>query len=211
MKFIRNILIVLLLAMGAWWLLGKMDILPSLGNVFKSKEVVIDDTPVIIEQIKPLAELITITAYTEVTADTSKKATTGERLRDVFNPFKFDVETDKKLVVIGKVIIHAGVDLSTLQPDQVFVSDDSVHINLPKAKILDVIINPSATEVFLETGKWDAASINNLKQRMKQNAIAEVQRRGILYQAEQRAVEVLTDFFKAAGYQQVTIGAGRLG
>ncbi|HEV7333683.1 MAG TPA: DUF4230 domain-containing protein [Flavisolibacter sp.] len=211
MRWIRNILVILLLAIVAWWLLGKMDILPSLGDIFKPKEVVIDQTPVVIRQIKPLAQLATITAYTEVTADSSVRTTVGERLRDVINPFSMDVAMNRELIVVGKVVIHAGVDLEKLTPQQLFISKDSVSIQLPAAEILEVIVNPSGTDIFLEEGEWSNAAIVNMKTRIRQKAVAEAQANGILFQAEERAREVLLNFFRAAGFTKINFTKKRLG
>jgi hypothetical protein len=211
MRLLRKIVFVVLLLIGGWWLLGKMDVLPSIGEIFRPKEVEIDQTPVIIQKIKPLAQLITITAYTEVAADTSRKTTIGERLRDVFNPFTLGVQTTNNLIIVGNAVIHAGVNLQKLTPEQLYISRDSVHLNLPPAEILDVIVNPSGTDIFLEEGKWDNKAIIALKGEIRRRAVEEVTRRGVLYQAEERARVVLQNFFLAAGFQKVVIEKRRLG
>jgi hypothetical protein len=211
MRGLRNILLILLLAMVCWWLLGKLKLLPSLGDIFSPKEVVIDQTPVVIRQIKPLAQLATITAYTEVTADSTVRTTVGERLRDVINPFSAGVAMERQLIVVGKVVIHAGVNLEKLTPQHVFVSGDSVSIQLPAAEILDVIVNPSGTDIFLEEGEWSNAAIVAMKERIRQKAVAEAATNGILYGADERAREVLLNFFRAAGFTKITISKARLG
>lgn len=211
MRALRNILLIILLAMVAWWLMGKLNILPSLGNIFKPKEVVIDQTPIVIRQIKPLAQLATITAYTEVTADSTVRTTVGERLRDVINPFSPGVAMERQLIVVGKVVIHAGVNLEKLTPQDVFVSGDSVSIRLPAAEILDVIVNPSGTDIFLEEGEWSNAAVVAMKERIRQKAETEVKANGILFQADERARDVLLNFFRAAGFTKITITKARLG
>lgn len=211
MRALRNILLIILLAMVAWWLMGKLNILPSLGNIFKPKEVVIDQTPIVIRQIKPLAQLATITAYTEVTADSTVRTTVGERLRDVINPFSPGVAMERQLIVVGKVVIHAGVNLEKLTPQDVFVGGDSVSIRLPAAEILDVIVNPSGTDIFLEEGEWSNAAVVAMKERIRQKAETEVKANGILFQADERARDVLLNFFRAAGFTKITITKARLG
>lgn len=211
MRLLKNILLVFLLALGAWWLLGKMNVLPSIGDLFKPKEVEIDQTPLVIQQIKPLAQLVTITAYTEVAADSTRKTTVGERLREVFNPFTLGVHTTRNLIVVGNAVVHAGVNLEKLTPEQLYISRDSVHLELPPAEILDVIVNPSGTDIFLEEGKWDNAAIVAMKNEIRSRAVEEVKRRGVLFQAEERARTVLQNFFLAAGFQKVVIVKNRLG
>lgn len=211
MRLLQTILIALLMVIATWWLLGKLDLLPSLGDVFRPKEVEIDQTPVIIQQIKPLSQLVTITAYTEVTADSSMRTTVGERLRDVLNPFSLEVHNTRELIVVGKVVVHAGVNLEKLTPQQLYISKDSVHISLPPAEILDVIINPSGTDIFLEEGEWNNAAVTSLKDKIRAKAVAEVKNRGVLYQADERARQVLLNFFRAAGFSKVEISRERLG
>jgi hypothetical protein len=202
---------VLLLILALWWLLRKLDLLPSFRKMFAPKEVVIDQTPVVISQIRPLAQLVTITAYTEVAADSTMPASVGERLRDVLNPFSFEVHTNRQLVIVGKVTIHVGVDLQKLRPEDISIQGDSISIQLPNAEILDAILNPSGTDIFLEEGKWDNNTVTNLKTTLQHKAIEDVKSRGVLYQAEERAKAVLTNFLLAAGYRKVTVQKGRLG
>jgi len=211
MKLIRNILLMVLLAVGLWWLLGKLNILPSLGRIFSPKEVTIDETPVLVQQVKPLAQLVTITAYTEVTADTTARSSTGERIRDIFNPFSFEVNMNRRLIVTGGAVVHVGVDLQKLEEKNFTVRNDSIFLQLPAAEILEVIVNPSSTAIFLEEGQWNNEAVTNLKRRIQAMAIEEVRNRGLLYQAEERARDVLTDFFIAAGFKYVSIQKSRLG
>ena len=211
MRWLRNILLVLLLLVGSWWLLGKLDLLPSLRDIFAPKAVEIDRTPVVVRQVRSLAQLVTIKAYTEVTADSSVRTTVGERLRDVFNPFSLEVSSRRQLIVVGKVVVQAGVNLEKLTPQQVFISQDSISLQLPPAEILDVIINPSDTEIFLEEGEWENAAVTALKGKISTKAVEELKQRGVLYQAEERAREVLLNFLRAAGFQKINITKPRLG
>jgi hypothetical protein len=211
MRTLKNIVLLFVLLLAGWWLLGKMDLLPSIGDVFRPKKVEIDQTPVVIQQIRPLAQLVTVTAYTEVAADSTRKTTVGERLREVFNPFSLEIHATRSLIVVGNAVVHAGVNLQQLTPQQLFISRDSVHLQLPPAEILDVIVNPSGTDIFLEEGTWDNTAVVALKNRIRTIAVEDAKRRGILFQAEERAIEVLENFFKAAGFQKVVIVKSRLG
>lgn len=211
MKWLKNILLIFLLLLAVWWLLGKINVLPSLGDLFGSKEVEIDQTPLMIQQIRPLAQLVTITAYTEVAADSTRRTTVGERLVEVFNPFTLGVHSTRQLIVVGNAVVHAGVNLEKLTPDMLYLSRDSVHLQLPPAEILDVIVNPSGTDIFLEEGKWDNVAVVALKNKIRSKAAQEVRQRGVLLQAEERAREVLLNFFNAAGYRNVVIAKNRLG
>ena len=206
MRWIRKIIVVLLVILAGWWLLSRLDIFPSFGNLFKPEKVVIDRTPVLLQQIKPLAQLVTLSAYDEIVADSTAPTTIGERITSILNPFKFDnVYTQKKLIIIGKAMTHVGIDLQKMTAQNIQVVDDSIHIDLPPAEILDVIVNPSGTEVFLEQGNWDDAAIEALKSDIQSIAVEHVKNKGLLIQAEAKARQVFTNFFLAAGFKKVRI------
>jgi hypothetical protein len=57
-RYTNIIFFVLALLLG-WWLLQKANILPSIGDVFRSKPIRVDETPILIEDIRELAELTT--------------------------------------------------------------------------------------------------------------------------------------------------------
>ena len=206
-KLIRNIIFIFLLVLAAWWAWSRMDILPSLRNVFRSKEVVIDQTPIVVSEIRALSQLITLTAYDEIIADTMAPTNTRERISQVLNPFRLEkVLTKKRLILIGKITTHVGIDMQNLTQHDVRINKDSIHIDLPTPVILDVILNPSGTEIFLEEGNWDQASVSNLKKTMMHKAAQGISDKNLYQQSRQKAIEVLTDFLKAAGYTSISIG-----
>jgi hypothetical protein len=52
--------------------LSRLNIIPSLSNLFKSKPVTIDNTPVLVKEVKNIAQLMTMSSYDEVVVDTAK-------------------------------------------------------------------------------------------------------------------------------------------
>jgi len=205
-RSVRNLIILALALLVVWWLLGKMNMIPSFGTIFSARNVTIDETPVILNDIKSLSQIITITSYDEIIADTSAPATMKERMTNIINPFKLDkVVTQKKLIIIGRVITHVGLDLEQMKADAIRVKGDSISINLPKAKVLDIILNPSGTEVFLEEGNWTSNAVADLKSKITLLAEKQVREKNVFTQAEQKASQVISDFFRAAGYKHVQI------
>ena len=205
-KLIRNIIFVCMLVLLTWWAWSSIDILPSLRNVFRSKEVVIDQTPVVVSQIRALSQLVTLTSYDEIIADSTAPTNARERLSQVLNPFRLEkVLTQKRLIIIGKVTSHVGIDMQQLALHDVRIHKDSIYIDLPTPAILDVILNPSGTEVFLEEGNWDQAAVNHLKKTIMQKAAQGIGDKNLYQQSKQKAVQVLTDFLKAAGYTSISI------
>lgn len=203
MKRIRNVIIFITIAAFGWWLLGRFNILHSFSNIFTPKPVTIQNTPVVVEQVRALAQLVTITAYEELVADTS-----FTEVKTINLPLLPNIELarpKRKLVMVGKATTHIGIDMQKLGNTDISGTTDSIHILLPPAEIFDVIINPSNTDIFVEEGEWNNVAVANLKNKMQYLAAANVKSRGLLAQSEKKAVELLTNFFKAAGYAQVVI------
>jgi hypothetical protein len=187
----------------AYWLFTKYKALPSVGSLFKPKPVTIENTPVVIKQIQAIAQLVTISAYEEMVADTTVADT-----KTIDIPLLPAIElpaSTRKLVIIGKSTTNVGIDMQQLRDTDISGTKDSIHIILPAAQILDVIVNPSDVEVFIEVGAWDNTAVANLKNKIRYLAISDAMSRGLLAQSEKKAVDVLTSFFKAAGYQKVII------
>lgn len=188
------------------WFLSKNSFFPSFKKIFDAKEVAIDETPLLIKEIKPLAQLVTITAYNEILVDSVMKTSQGERIGAILNPLHFGkILTSKKLVIIGKTMVQVGVDLQKLSDDDIIISNDSIHLALPAAEILDIILNPSGTEIFSEQGSWTNEAVVDLKQKIQKRAEAIILEQNLLMIAESRTKEVLQQFLQSAGYKHVTI------
>jgi len=203
MKWIRRILMIVIIAAVVYWLLTKYKELPSFNNLFKPKPVTIENTPVVVKQIIAIAQLTTITAYEELVADTAVTDT-----RKINIPLLPAIELPaptRKLVIIGKSTVNIGIDMQQLHDGDISGTKDSIHIVLPAAQVMDAIVNPSGVEVFIEEGAWDNTAVTNLVNKIRYIAINDAVSRGLLSQSEQKATDVLTNFFKAAGYDKVAI------
>lgn len=203
MKWIRNVLLIMVLGLATLWLFKKYSVLPSFDNLFKPKPVLIENTPVVVKQIQAIAQLVTISAYEELVADTL--AMDIKTLQLPLLPAIRLAARERKLVIIGKTTTHIGIDMQQMRDTDISGTKDSIHIILPAAQILNVIVNPSDVEVFIEEGKWDNAAVVNLKNKIRFLALSDAMSRGLLGQSERKAVDILTNFFKAAGYKQVVI------
>jgi len=202
-KWIRRILLIILLLVIIGWLFTKFKVLPSLNNIFKPKPVLIENTPVVVKQIQAIAQLITISAYEELVADTTVIDTKSIDI-PLLPPIQLSA-IPRKLVIIGKSTTNIGIDMQQLRDSDISGTKDSIHIILPAAQVLDVIINPSDVEVFIEEGTWDNTAVTNLKNKIRYLAVADAMSRGLLAQSEKKAIDVLTNFFKTAGYNKVVI------
>jgi uncharacterized protein DUF4230 len=201
MRFLKKILLVLVVIIAGWWLLGKLNFLPSLSNFFASKAVVIDETITIVKEIKPLAQLVTVSAYDEIVVDSSVSVSGRVNFFQplypmVIPPGRF---LDKTIVIIGKTVTHVGIDMEKLRAGDIHTTKDSLYITLPKAQILDIILNPSDVEIFIEKGEWDNATITKLKNRIDSIAEEHALQKGLLAESEKKAIEIMTRFFAVSG------------
>lgn len=203
-KILQNYLIIAVSILLLIFLLQKIKWFPSFKNIFSSQPVLIEETPVIIKEINTLAQLITITYSDEVVMD---KIKTGNGLPSLMSAGMnmILVPSSEKLVIIGRGKVIAGVDLSTLQQNDVNTLGDSIHVNLPGAKILNTIVNPSGFETFDEEGEWTEAEVTQLKVKIKNEITKRALQQNILQQASARSKNIIETFLKSTGFKKVDI------
>lgn len=185
-------------------LFSKINWLPSIKNLFKSKPVVIESTPIVIREIKSLSNLITIAFTDEIVMDTAQ---IGEGMPDILSLGITTtlVPSVKKLVIIGRGKIVAGTDLSKITSGDVMVSGDSVHIVIPHAGILQTILNPSDFETFIEEGKWSEAAVTALKIKIRNKINEHAIQQNIPEKADERCKLILENYLTNTGFKEVAI------
>jgi hypothetical protein len=192
-----NIILLIALIGGSWWLLQQAAIQP-LRNMFKAKPIVVDESPLVVTNIRSLAQLMTIEYYDEVVADSSRKAGILP-----FPPYIFPTKQSLVLVVKGRLL--AGLDLEQLGTNNISGNRDSITIMLPRAQVLEVEMNPSDVETFVEKGQWNhnavAALTAKAREQMLQNAAAQ----GILRRADEKAKNLVEQLMLNAGYKKVVV------
>lgn len=205
-------------AIGGGWSLAKST---GLLPFRKAKRVlVIDETPITIEHVKAIGELVTATYYDEAVTIVRKSkslvdgqwVTAIERVSEEESKMPsnvFNFRNLGQLVLVQKMHARIGVDFAELDEGNLIIDEDtkSVDVTLPALKCLDFIMNPSDTEVFLENGKeWDFEDLKVAMEpaAMEMNAKL-VEEKALFNRARAGAQEVLTQLFKAAGYENVTV------
>jgi hypothetical protein len=113
--------------------------------------------------------------------------------------------TGKRIVIIGRGKLIAGVDLKKLNAQSVFVEGDSVSLLLPRAEILDAIMNPSDFETFSETGEWSSEAVTAVKVKARKKMIEKALQQGILNKADARSTALLENFLRGIGFRKVTV------
>lgn len=185
-------------------LLQRTNVLPSVAALFRPKPVLIDDTPLLVREIRELAELITITSFDEVVVDSTKPSTdminaiTGLPL----NPF---APPQDKLVIIAKGSVQAGTDLRRIMESDILVEGDSVAIILPEAEILEVIVNPSGFTTFTETGVWSPDAVNLVKANARRVMELRAYQKNILGLANERGRILMENFLRTGGFRKVSV------
>jgi Protein of unknown function (DUF4230) len=206
-RMVRRPLVLVLLVVAIIFLLQKIQWLPSFKDLFKSQPVLIENTPLVIQEIKSIAQLYTAQLYAEVVADSTILYTTGianTTIRALGLP-GFPVPESKKLVLIVKGKVIAGVDLQKLDSSRVQTFGDSIAIQLPPAKIIDILTNPSDIETFIEEGTWTEAERTAVKNKARNILQAEALRQNLTNKANDQARLVLEDFLRLSGFSKINL------
>jgi len=156
-------------------------------------------TPILVQQIQSLSELVTVKYVLEkvVAYDDPKY------FADVI-PLG-----DNKLILLAHGIVKAGVNLSKLTNDDVRVSDGKITLAIPNSTLTDAYLDDKHTQILdRQTGllrRFD----KDLERTARQYALAEIQRgarqAGIEREANERAHEQLKALLKTLGYKEVEI------
>ena len=181
--------------------------LPSFKNIFKQEPVVIENTSILIKEINELAQLCTITAFDEVVADSVviRMKSAIETLIPDISGFGSLPIAGKRIVIVGRGKVIAGVNLKGLDMKSVFVQGDSVALMLPRATILDVIMNPSDFDTFTETGEWSNDAVTAVKIKARKKMIERAMQQGILEKASSRSIMLLENFLSGLGFKKVVV------
>lgn len=206
-KRLTKFVLAIILILSGIYFSQRYQLLPSFSTIFSSQPVKIENSVILIKEINNLAQLVTLSAYNEIAIDSVKKA--GVLFNNPLIPGLMNIPnlypSEQKLILIGKGKILAGVNLAKLNPSDVFVKNDSASLLLPKAEILQIILNPSGFEVFEETGDWTDAEVTAVKIKLRIKLVTDALRQNILQKAAARAIFIMENFLRAAGFKKVTV------
>lgn len=211
MDAIRKWIILILIVVIGLWLWHAFSTIPALSTWFKEGPVRIDETPLLITEVKKIAELHTAKLYCEVITDSVVTSGTGSafnaisktRLLPIMIPGSLFGE--KKIVMIVKGQITAGIDFGEIEESRMRIKDDSVWLTIPRARIIDIVVNPSDTEIFLEDGSWSSTEQIAVKQKAIMIMRREAEAKQLIQQAETKAVLLMRDFLLSTGFSFVEV------
>lgn len=193
-KMLAALQIILLLAIAfmLYSPLAKIGLLPPLGRIFHGRQPHIDETPVIIQQVKNIAQMFTQTFYDEYVYDTGIIRTP---------PFS----ANKRLIFIAKGEVISGFDLSELSEKSIIRRDKSIVVKLPPARILEVVINPSGFETFIEEGAITFEESKKYHEDARRIFERNAREKGILTNSSEQGRQMLEKFFHLLGFETVDI------
>lgn len=172
---IIRLVLVALIAFGAYWvyqLFFKGD---------SADEIVLEETPLKVEQIRSILELNTLKFQDETVVDTVEYYKsdseviwgTLDKLTDP-NQFKHGLHptsVKRRLTLIVRGELLYGVDLKR-KDFQFIPKDDTLTIVIPQPELLSISLNPKGTEVYLENGEWKDYERASLQRKARNKMIA---------------------------------------
>ena len=115
--------------------------------------------------------------------------------------------TDKYFLLKYNGYLKAGVDFSCVKID--VQNDSTIHVSIPKPKILDTVIDEKSVEVFNESenafNPIKISDYNEALTREKNNMIKDAIDQGILSDATEQAKIVLRTMLEEMGFSQIYI------
>jgi hypothetical protein len=207
LNFLKTPLLLLLVLLACWFAITKTGLPQVFGNWFKKKPLIIDNTPLVITQVKNIAELQTAQLYAELVVDSTvlnNLDVTNSALKSMGIP-TLPVAEQRKIVLIVKGKVIAGIDLKQLTDDRVFVKKDSVSVSLPPAKILEVITNPSDFETFIETGTWTDSEVRAVKNKAQRLLLQNAARQQLVKKANEQSAAAVEQMMRSLGFNHVHI------
>lgn len=164
------------------------------------RELEIERTAAVVEQVRSIGELSTAGFYEELVLTDRDESYLGE-LKRASGLSRLTGSGD--FVIICKGRVRAGFDLTRIQGSDFSISGDTLRLILPPVEILDVVLNPADYELFSghRTHEQTTGILLQAKQRLQQDAVRE----GILDQAELSAEAQFRRLLSAMGYREVLI------
>ena len=127
--------------------------------------------------------------------------------KDFLKILKINVPlTEKSFLLKYNGYIKAGVNFESIKVE---VKDKDIHISLPRAKILDTMIDEKSIRVYNESvnafNPLTITDYNKAIMKEKDNMITDAISQGILKDATKQAEVVLTSIMKDMGFENIKI------
>lgn len=168
----------------------------------------IADTPAVVIAIRQIAELTTFCLFEEkIMVERKAKDFVDNKLGN-FIATKMNRQDGliyDEICIIAKGTIRAGYKLDKLTGDDMQVIDGVLHLKLPKAEILDVIVNPKGYDFYVEDGDWNEAQVKEIKTQAKKQIETDALNLGIIEKATKNGEAKLKALFLSFGFKDVVL------
>ena len=177
---------------------GFMERLPVIGPLFYEEEPAQTTTgPVVVEGVQDLNRLATVRWRESVIVTRESGGTELERFL-----------AGEKVLLVATGDVEAGVDLASLDRDDVKVNGETVTIRLPEPEILSVSLDEQKTGVYdRDFGPLNLHPDDDLVEQARAAAVDRIEQAArdedILDQAEQNAEDSIRAFVSTLGFEEV--------
>lgn len=172
-----------------------------LTNLQPITTIEVDNSSLIIEQLRQVSQLSTVIFTTESLIPTKAERTLGQF-----------VVGRTELIYLAQGEVRAGINLADLKPEHLQQTETGLEIILPPPEILDSKIDVKRSQVyhyhrgFLALGPDLAPELQSQAQRRALDRIvASACQRGILTQANLETQAVVTQLLESAGHENITV------
>ena len=211
LRSILVIIVILLVLATAWFLVSSLSnslntalspmrqannmLSTQVAQLLHPTPTVIADPVTIINEINALARLETIQYSVE-------KVITAEVNQGLLGPLFGD-----RLLFVAHGIVIAGIDMSKITPQDMWLQDQVLNVRLPSAEIFTATLDNQKSYIYdRQTGLLTHGDVD-LETTVRQVADEQIRQAalddGILTLAYQNAVTYLSRLFLALGYPQV--------
>jgi Protein of unknown function (DUF4230) len=169
-------------------------VLPRLSRL--SSPPRISSTPVILQQVQTLSQLVTVKWVMEKVVICDDPATLS------FLPLG-----ESRVLLVAHAIVKAGINMGEINEDDIQISNGKIILKLPPARVFDTYLDDKLTQV-IDYKKGLLRSFNkDLEQNAREQAVLDINRAaregGILRDADERARTQLTNLFHQLGFEEV--------
>ena len=117
---------------------------------------------------------------------------------------------ERKILITCQASVKAGIDLASLQPDDIEIKGKSIRIKLPEPKMLTVNMSPenikvAYSEIGLLRDDFTSAERNALVAQAEKQVWNAGEALGIVAQAKLNTQTFMTNFLMQLGFEKISL------
>lgn len=166
----------------------------------------IENTQNIIVSIHEIAELTTASFFSEIVEEKRKRKKGADgKVGDLLDKVGANYAINDVICIIVRGVVHAGYNLKHIKEEHFRYEDGKLTIQLPPVEILNIIVNPTDCDPYMQHGHWNFDEITeieaNAKNKIKDEAIAA----HLLEQASKNGEKQIRALFLGLGYKDIEL------